>query len=97
MSLWIRFRDQSLCQLLEGVEACCRHEDGKVRSKDWVEDGRDFRLKLCSNGVRRFIFYLVSSIEDKRFTLNFPKGKGILGAVFILAKKLHCLLTSNKL
>ncbi|RVW89852.1 hypothetical protein CK203_034378 [Vitis vinifera] len=53
VSWWIRFGERSLCCLLEGVEACCRGEDEKLRNKGWVEDGREFRLELRSNVAGR--------------------------------------------
>lgn len=48
MSSWIRLGEGSLFCLLEEVEACCKDEDGKVYSKDWVEDGREFRLEVTA-------------------------------------------------
>ena len=72
MSWWIRFGERSSCCLLEGVEACCRGEDEKLRNKGWVEDGREFRLELRSNVAGRFILCSICSVETKMFTLIFP-------------------------
>ena len=47
-SLWIRFGEWIFGCLLEGIEACHRDESGKVWSKNWVEDGREFRLEVHS-------------------------------------------------
>ena len=91
VSWWIRFGERSLCCLLEGVEACCRGEDEKLCNKGWVEDGREFRLELRSNGAGRLILCSVCSVETKRFTLSFPEGRSLPGGWSILAEKLRFL------
>ena len=90
-SSWIRFREFSLCNLLDGVEACCRDEVGKRCSKVWVENGREFRLKCRSNKAGRFIHCMVKTMETKRFSLCFPEGRSLPRGWSVLAEKLHHL------
>ncbi|RVX16461.1 hypothetical protein CK203_005894 [Vitis vinifera] len=63
----------------------------KLCNKGWVEDGREFRLELRSNGAGRLILCSVCSVETKRFTLSFPEGRSLPGGWSILAEKLRFL------
>ena len=94
-SSWIRFRNVSLSQLLEGLEACSNKVDGKEFCKVWKEGGRAFKMESRSNGARRFIQCSVKSVEAKRFILIFPEGRGVVGGWSILAKKLKDLVVAS--
>ena len=63
-TLWIRFGESSLRSLLEGVESCCREEEGKV-VKRWEEKGRRLCLETHTNGAWNYILCLVLDLEAK--------------------------------
>ena len=86
-SSWIRFGESSLCNMLDGVEACCRNEASKWCSNVWVENGREFRLEHRSNRAGRFIHCMVKTVEAKRFSLCFPKERGLPGGVTGIGEK----------
>ena len=94
-SSWIRFSENSLSLLLEGVEAWCRGESSSRRSKVWKEEGRKFRMRCRSNEAGRFLLCPVRDVEAKKFCLVFPKGNGLVGGWFLLAKKLRALGVST--
>ena len=94
-SSWIRFSENSLSLLLEGVEAWCRGESSSRRLKVWKEEGRKFRMRCRSNEAGRFLLCPVRDVEAKKFCLVFPKGNGLVGGWFLLAKKLRALGVST--
>ena len=94
-SSWIRFSENSLSLLLEGVEAWYRGESSSRRSKVWKEEGRKFRMRCRSNEAGRFLLCPVRDVEAKKFCLVFPKGNGLVGGWFLLAKKLRALGVST--
>ena len=47
------------------------------------------------NEVGRFLLYFVRDVEAKKYCLVFPKGKGLVGGWFLLAKKLRALGVST--
>ena len=78
-SSWIRFGGKGLSLLLEGVESCCGLKERVLFRKFWSEGDRDYSLELCSNIAGRFLFCVVRVAENKRFSLAFPEGKGLVG------------------
>ena len=94
-SSWIRFSENSLSLLLEGVEAWCRGESSSRRLKVWKEEGRKFRMRCRSNEAGRFLLCPVRDVEAKKFCLVLPKGNGLVGGWFLLAKKLRALGVST--
>ena len=62
----------SLRNLLDGIETCCRDER-LVCNKVWRENGRDFKLERCTNGLGRLIHCSVCDGELKKIKLGFPK------------------------
>ena len=64
-SSWIRFGNKSLGRLLEGVEETCR--DGGVGNvfKEWKEEGRSYKLQICSNAAGRFPLCSVVAVGAK--------------------------------
>ena len=90
-SSWIRFGGKGLSLLLEGVESCCGLKERVLFRKFWSEGDRDYSLELCSNIAGRFLFCVVRVAENKRFSLAFPEGRGLVGGWKILASKLRSL------
>ena len=88
---WIRFGNLSLRCLLEGVEACYRGVIVQGFVKSWEDGGRRFKLESRANEASRFLLCFVVDSESKRYCLVFPEGKGILGGLVLLAKKLRFL------
>ena len=78
-SSWIRFGGKDLSLLLEGVESCCGLKERTHFRKFWLEGDRDYSLELRSNKAGRFLFCVVRDVENKRFSLAFPEGKGLVG------------------
>ena len=56
-----------------------------------MEEGRDYKLELCSNIAGRFLLCSVFSMEEKRLTLVFLEHRRIPRGWMILAKKLRIL------
>ena len=88
---WIKFRNLSLCCLLEGVEACCRGVIVQGFVKSWEDGGKKFKLESHANEVGRFLLCSMVDSESKRYCLVFLEGKGILGGWVLLAEKLRFL------
>ena len=90
-SSWIKFGGKGLSLLLEGVESCRGLKERAHFRKFWSERDRDYSLKLRSNRAGRFLFCVVRDAENKRFSLAFPKGRGLVGGWKVLASKLRSL------
>ncbi|RVX15844.1 hypothetical protein CK203_005809 [Vitis vinifera] len=82
-------------EVVQGVEAWYRGESSSRRSKVWKEEGRKFRMRCRSNEAGRFLLCPVRDVEAKKFCLVFPKGNGLVGGWFLLAKKLRALGVST--
>ena len=78
-SSWIRFGGKGLSLLLEGVESCCELKERALFRKFWLEGNRGYSLELCRNNAGRFLFCVVRDAENKRFSLAFPEGRGLVG------------------
>ena len=76
---------------LEGVESCCGLKERAPFQKFWSEGDRDYSLETRSNRAGRFLFCVVRDVENKRFTLAFPEGRGLVGGWKLLASKLRSL------
>ena len=94
-SYWIRFGENSLSFLLEGVEAWCREKSSSRHLKIWEEEGRKFRLEFCSNEAGRFLLCSVRDVEAKKYCLVLLDGKYLVGGWLLLAKKLRALGVST--
>ena len=90
-SSWIRFGGKSLSLLLEGVESCCELQERSPFRKFWSEGDRDYSLELRSNKAGRFLFCVARDAENKRFSLAFPEGGGLVGSWNLLVSKLKSL------
>ena len=90
-SSWVRFSGKGLAFLLEGAETCNSLKIGDRFRKSWAEGGRRYQLELCSNKAGRFLFCTAWDVEGKRFSLAFPKGRGVVGGWKLLAGKLRSL------
>ena len=90
-SSWIRFGGKSLSLLLEGVESCCKLQERSPFKKFWSEGDRDYSLELRSNKAGRFLFCVARDAENKRFSLAFPEGGGLVGSWNLLVSKLKSL------
>ena len=90
-SSWIRFGGKSLSLLLEGVETCCVLQERTPFKKFWSEGDRNYSLELRSNKAGRFLFCVVRDVENKRFSLAFPEGGGLVGGWNLLVSKLKSL------
>ncbi|RVX12607.1 hypothetical protein CK203_011622 [Vitis vinifera] len=93
-SSWIKFGGKGLALL---VETCCIIKDGEPFRKDRVEGGRYYLLELRGNGVGWLLFCSVWSMEEKRFSLVFSKGRGFLRGWKILFTELRSLGVSSAL
>ena len=76
---------------LEGVESCCGLKERAPFWKFWSEGDRDYSLEIRSNRAGRFLFCVVRDVKNKRFTLAFPEGRGLVGGWKLLASKLRSL------
>ena len=90
-SSWIRFGGKGLFLLLEGVESCCGLKERAPFRKFWSEGNRGYSLELRRNNAGRFLFCVVRDAENKRFSLAFPEGRGLVGGWKVLASKLRSL------
>ena len=90
-SSWIKFGGKGLSLLLEGVESCCGLKERVYFKKFWSEGNRGYSLELRRNNAGRFLFCVVRDAENKRFSLAFPKGRGLVGGWKVLASKLRSL------
>ena len=93
-SSWIKFGGKGLALL---VETCCIIKDGEPFRKDRVEGGRYYLLELRGNGVGWLLFCSLWSMEEKRFSLVFSKGRGFLRGWKILFTELRSLGVSSAL
>ena len=81
---------------MEGVETCWAAKDGEPFRKGWMEGGRHFLLELYNNRAGHFLLCTVFSVEEKRFSLVFLEGRGLLRGWKILSNKLRSLgISSN--
>ena len=81
---------------MEGVETCWAAKDGKPFRKGWMEGGQHFLLELHNNRAGHFLLCIVFSMEEKRFSLVFLEGRGLLRGWKILSNKLRSLgISSN--
>ena len=94
-SSWIRFGGKGLSLLLEGVESCCGLKERTPFKKFWSEGNRDYSLELRRNNVGRFLFCVLRDAENKRFSLAFREGRGLVGGWKVLASKLRSLRVSS--
>ena len=90
-SSWIKFGGKGPSLLLEGVESCCGLKERIPFRKFWSEGNRDYNLELHRNRAGRFLFCVVRDAENKRFSLAFLEGRGLVGGWTILASKLRSL------
>ena len=90
-SSWIRFGGKGLSLLLEGVESCYGLKERAPFRKFWSEGNRAYSLELRRNNARRFLFCVVRDAKNKRFSLAFPEGRGLVGGWKVLASKLRSL------
>ena len=90
-SSWIRFGGKGLILLLERVESCCGLKEIAHFRKFWSEENRGYSLELCRNNAGRFLFCVVRNAENKRFSLAFPEGRGLVEGWKVLASKLRSL------
>ncbi|RVW47728.1 Transposon TX1 uncharacterized 149 kDa protein [Vitis vinifera] len=88
-SSWIRFGGKGLSLLLEGVELVCGLKERTPFRKFWSEGDRVYGLELRCNRAGRFLFCVVRDAENKRFSLAFPEGRGLVGGWKMLASKLR--------
>ncbi|RVW96878.1 hypothetical protein CK203_026137 [Vitis vinifera] len=90
-SSWIRFGGKGLSLLLKGVESCYGLKERAPFRKFWSEGNRAYSLELRRNNAGRFLFCVVRDAENKRFSLAFPEGRGLVGGWKVLASKLRSL------
>ena len=90
-SSWIRFGGKGLSLLLEWVESCCGLKERAPFKKFWSEGNRGYCLELRRNNAGRFLFCVVRDAENKRFSLAFLEGRGLVGGWKVLASKLRSL------
>ena len=90
-SSWVIFGGKGLSLLLKGVESCCGLKERTPFRKLWSEGDREYSLELQNNRAGRFLFCVVRDAENKRFSLAFLEGRGLVGGWKILARKLRNL------
>ena len=64
---------------------------GERFKKAWLEGGRRYQMELRSNKASRFLFCTAWDVEGKKFSLAFPKSRGVVGGWKLLAGKLRSL------
>ena len=64
---------------------------GERFKKAWLEGGRRYQMELRSNKAGRFLFCTAWDVEGKKFSLAFPKSRGVVGGWKLLAGKLRSL------
>ncbi|RVW14711.1 hypothetical protein CK203_092613 [Vitis vinifera] len=63
--------------------------------KFWSEGNRDYSLELRRNNAGRFLCCVLRDAENKRFSLAFREGRGLVGGWKVLASKLRSLRVSS--
>ncbi|RVW67637.1 hypothetical protein CK203_063065 [Vitis vinifera] len=79
---------------LKTFEIIIEDHKGKERTpfrKFWSEGDRAYSMELRSNRAGRFLFCVVRDAENKRFSLTFPEGRGLVGGWKMLASKLRSM------
>ncbi|RVW77237.1 hypothetical protein CK203_043343 [Vitis vinifera] len=76
VSSWIRLGPKSIECFIDGLVSCIKIAGSDIRERKWKESGRSYSLVRDQNKGGLFLRIGVMDLENKRFCIFIPKGKG---------------------
>ena len=74
--MWIRLGPNSIGCFIDGLESCIENAGSGTWERKWKDSGRSYLMVRDQNKGGLFIWLGVTDLENKRFNIYIPKGRG---------------------
>ena len=88
VSSWIRLGSKSIGCLIDGLVSCIKVAGYGIWERKWMESGRTYSLVRDQNKGGFFLRIGVTDLENKRFCIFIPKGRGDKGGWVLMVEML---------
>ena len=96
MVSWVIFGGEGLCNLLDGIEFCCKEGGTSKKIFEWKENWRFYKMESNKNDAGKYLSCFIIDGEGKRHKIFIPEGWGMIKQWKQLAAKLRGLGIKGK-
>ena len=95
ISSWIRLGPKSIGFFVDGLVICIKDAGSGKWERKWKESGRTYSLVRDQNKGGCFLRLEVANLENKRFCIFIPKGRGAKGGWVSMVETLRRLVFTD--
>ena len=95
ISSWIRLGPKSIGFFVDGLVICIKDAGSGKWERKWKESGKTYSLVRDQNKGGCFLRLEVADLENKRFCIFIPKGRGAKGGWVSMVETLRRLVFTD--